>query len=282
MATTIYNYHPAEQSREIPVLMYHHIMDVPAEEIPNSSTISYRSFRNHIERLAEAGFHTISFADLIAYVDEGRRLPPRAVLITFDDGYRSNLTYAAPVLAEHGMQATISVIGISRGQDTHWRTGDPIIPHFTWDEVRPWVTAGVIDIQHHSHDMHQSRQFEPEETFRVGALQREGESDEAYRAAFFEDFRTLAGTIEAELGTPVTTYVYPHGRFTETTEAWLQELGVRATVTTEFGLNTISRLDPEGLFLLKRINMTEARGPEFMIQMLETREIGSTKLHMAN
>jgi len=256
-----------EPYREVVILMYHDIREEPVAD--NEFVISRETFRAQMAALREAGFETVSFDDLIAYVDHGAPLPPRALVITFDDGYRSNLEIAAPILREYGMQATISVIGIARGRDTYRDTDYPAIPHFSFEEARPWVEAGVIQIQHHSHDMHQVRQFEPPETFRRGVLQKEGESDEDYRAAFLADFETLRQAIEEALGTRVTTFVYPYGRYDENTEAMLQELGVRVTLTTNVGINTIYFGEPESLFLLRRINMTEAVDPGTILAFLE-------------
>jgi len=256
------------ESREVIILMYHHLAEEAVED--NAYIISREAFRAQMEALRDAGFETVNFDDLIAFVDDGAPLPERAVVITFDDGYRSNLEIAAPILEELGMQATINVIGVSRGRDAHWRTGDPIIPHFSFAEARPWVEAGVIQIQPHSHDMHQSSRFEPPETFRTGVLQREGESDADYRAAFIADFNTLRQAIEDALGTRVTTYAYPHGLYTTETEDMLRELGVRVTLSTHAGINTIRRGDADSLFLMYRINMKEDIAPEQVIEFLES------------
>ncbi|MCL2368577.1 MAG: polysaccharide deacetylase family protein [Oscillospiraceae bacterium] len=260
-------------SVEVLVLMYHDIREEPVEG--NLSIISTATFRGHIEALYNAGFQAVNFDDLIAFVDRGRRLPERAVVITFDDGYRSNLEIAAPILEEFGMQATICVIGVSRGRDTHIRSGLPIIPHFTFDEARPWVEAGIIQIQHHSFDMHDVSHHETPETYRPrGASQREGESDAAFRQAFMEDFNILRDMIESSLGTRVTTYAYPYGHYTAATEAMLQELGVRVTLTIHPGTNVIWRGMPESLFLLNRLDMTEAIPPSDVAAYLEYFLIG--------
>ena len=267
LALVLYRAVFREQSREIIVLMYHDIREEPVEG--SGVIISRETFRAQMQALSEAGFETVTFDDLIAFVDRGRRLPARPIVITFDDGYRSNLELAAPILEEFGMSATINVIGSSRGRDTHIRAGVPIIPHFTWEEARPWVEAGVIQIQHHSHDMHHVYHLETAETFREGVLQRPGESDADYRAAFFADFNTLRQAIEEALGTEVTVFAYPYGHYSADTEAMLRELGVRVTLTTHPGTNVIWRNRPESLFLLNRFNVTEEDAPAHMVAFLE-------------
>ena len=118
--------------------------------------------------------------------------------------------------------------------------------------------------------MHHVRHLESEETFRHGILQREGESDADYRAAFLADFNALRQAIEESLGTRVTVFAYPYGRYSADAEAMLRELGVRVTLTINPGTNVITRGEPESLFLLNRINMSEEVLPERIVEYLES------------
>ena len=251
---------------EVLILMYHDIRSEAVEG--NTAVISAETFREQMQTLQDAGFETVTFDDLIAFVDKGVRLPERPVVITFDDGYRSNLELAAPILEEFGMRATINVIGISRGQETYRHTDIPSIPHFSWDEVRPWVERGVIQIGHHSYDMHQFHRLS-DEPWRYGVLPMEYESEAAYREALISDFERLRQAILTELGIDVLVFAYPYGRYSELTEAILQELGVRVTLVTHPGLNVLSPGQPESLFLLHRFNMTEETDLEYLFGLFE-------------
>jgi peptidoglycan/xylan/chitin deacetylase (PgdA/CDA1 family) len=81
------------------VLCYHGIVgeDRPDERFLYRNTISCRQFAVQLEFLRRH-FHPISLADLIDCLQRRVLLHPRSVLVTFDDGYRNNLTNAAPLL----------------------------------------------------------------------------------------------------------------------------------------------------------------------------------------
>ena len=82
-----------EISTQVPILMYHHL----SEDVTNSEMVSPEQFEAQIRALAEAGYTGISFDELQAYVLRGEPLPEKPVVITFDDGYRSNYTLAYPI-----------------------------------------------------------------------------------------------------------------------------------------------------------------------------------------
>ncbi|MFO1052299.1 MAG: polysaccharide deacetylase family protein [Planctomycetota bacterium] len=72
------------------------------------NTVTRDEFAMHVRTLVRHE-HPVGLDAVIAWAREGRPLPPRAVLVTFDDGYRNNLTVAAPILKEHGVPALVAV-----------------------------------------------------------------------------------------------------------------------------------------------------------------------------
>ena len=249
------------------ILMYHDITEEPTDNI---YSVTQATLRSQIETLQNAGYEFIGFDELIAFADYGRELPRRPVVITFDDGYRSSLELAAPVLEELGICATINIIGSQVGKSTYRHTDIATIPHFSFEEARPWVQRGVIHIGHHSHDMHMVHKSE--DPFRRGVLQREGESADEYRKAFIRDFKTLKASIKSALGITVNVYAYPYGFYNADTEAMLKELGIRVTLTTNKGINRIERGNPDSLFALKRINMEEELVGKRLLRLLRSFE----------
>ena len=244
---------PAEvYVNKIPILVYH---SFTFDQEPEQETeVSADRFREQIRALAEAGYHAVSFDDLRGYVEEGRALPDKPVVLTFDDGYQSNLDIAAPVLEEYGFQATISVIGCSVGKDVYKDTDHPMTPHFPLEAAEGYVRSGVIDIQSHSYDMHQVRELDGEDC-RQGVLRMEGESESAYVEALTEDYLKSKQQIESALPVNCHVYTYPYGYLDLLSEVVLHGLGVDVTLTVNEGVNEVIKGLPQSLYQLKRINV---------------------------
>lgn len=251
-----------ENSRAVPILLYHHI----GYEEGNEAVITPERFEEQVAALAEAGYTAIFFDELVDYVYQGNELPEKPVVITFDDGYASNLEIAAPILERYGLRAVVNVIGVSVGKDTYKDTGQPIYAHFSYDEAGPWVGAGVLDIQSHSFDMHRSERYD--EDYRSGVLRKEGESEQDYIAAFCGDYLRSKESIESALGGEVYVFAYPQGYRSELSAALLYELGCRVTLYIDPGVSVVTKGLPQSLLGLPRLNMTESVTPEAMLSML--------------
>src|SRR5215467_68433 len=76
------------------VLAYHDVVDDPGALKYDS--ITTRVLAMHFDWLRVHGYHVISVDDILAAQRGERALPPQAVLLTFDDGYRSFYTRAFP------------------------------------------------------------------------------------------------------------------------------------------------------------------------------------------
>jgi peptidoglycan/xylan/chitin deacetylase (PgdA/CDA1 family) len=92
-------------TRTLRVLMYHKVNDVPK----NPLTIPVSLFDEQLAQLRELGYQVVDLDAVLAHYTQGAPLPARAVLITFDDGYRDNLANAADVLERHGYPAVLFV-----------------------------------------------------------------------------------------------------------------------------------------------------------------------------
>ena len=253
-----------EISTQVPILMYHHL----SEDVTNSEMVSPEQFEAQIRALAEAGYTGISFDELQAYVLRGELLPEKPVVITFDDGYRSNYTLAYPILQKYGMKATIFAIGVSFGKDHYKDTDYAITPHFGADEAAEMTASGLISIQSHTYDMHQWPPYETGSAVQENILQLPGESEESYVQALTEDFTRSRALLEGATGQPVDVLAYPAGQYSTLTQVTLQSLGVHVTLSTNPGVNTVVKGLPQTLYAMLRFAITEDISPEALLDMI--------------
>jgi hypothetical protein len=95
----------ADYAGGIPVLSFHDI-----SKRPGALTVTPQAFADDVGTLAALGFHTVTLDEFAAYArGEEVALPPRPILLTFDDGDASTLYAVDPALRDHGFQATAFV-----------------------------------------------------------------------------------------------------------------------------------------------------------------------------
>ena len=245
----------------LPVLLYHHLTQEPGEGV----TISAERFAEHMRVISSAGYTAVTVSDLIAYVDLGAPLPDKPILISFDDGYLSNLSLAAPILREYNLRGTIFTIGVTQGAKSYKDTGVEIIPHFDWSEAAQ--NSDVFEYMSHSYDMHRSSELDAGD-YRDGVLQNPGESESDYIDAFRSDFQMSRADIEENTGEPVRAFAYPKGLYSKLSEALLSELGVHVTFSIEPGVNTPVKGLPQSLRLMRRLAPDEDTDTEELLVLL--------------
>src|SRR4029077_11114499 len=109
-------------------------------------TVAPRQLASHLAMLRAAGFAPVSVAQVVAWLG-GRPLPPRSVVVTFDDSTKGTWTYGDPILAAAGFRAVSFVI-------TGWvGTRQPY--YLTWDELHRMQASGRWDLESHSRLGHQ-------------------------------------------------------------------------------------------------------------------------------
>ncbi len=254
-----------EISMQVPILMYHHL----SEDVTNSEMVSPEQFEAQIRALSEAGYTGVSFDELQAYVLRGEPLPEKPVVITFDDGYRSNYTLAYPILQKYNMKAAIFVIGVSFGKDHYKDTDYAITPHFGAAEAAEMAASGLVSIQSHTYDMHQWLPYETGSAVRENILPLPGESEEAYVQTLTEDFTRSRAQLESATGQPVDVLAYPAGQYSTLAQVTLQSLGVHVTLSTNPGVNTVVKGLPQTLYAMLRFGITEDVTPEALLNMIQ-------------
>ena len=131
-------------SKVLPVLMYHRVGPALPGTYPEL-TVAPGRFQKQMEWLKSNGYMAISTGDWIAYCNEGGPLPPKPVLLTFDDAYEALVEYAFPVLRENGFTAAVFVVTGEIGGDNSWdrNNGSTSIKCMSAQQIRHWSAQGI-------------------------------------------------------------------------------------------------------------------------------------------
>ncbi len=232
---------------EVPIIMYHHIET--DETSLNDFIVTSNKLEEDLKKIRNAGYTTISYAELYDFVNNGTHLPEKPIIITFDDGYESNYKYLYPLLKKYNMKATIAIIGNMVGKDIY--EGKSTYKHFSYNEAKEMYDSGLVEIQTHTYNLHSIDE-------RIGVQMKENEEEEAYKKLFYNDIEIAKKELEENVGNKSFVFTYPYGAYDDLTEDIVKKLGFEVTVTTDSGTNIVRRGDKNSLFKLKRYNITNS------------------------
>ncbi|MEV5243076.1 polysaccharide deacetylase family protein [Streptomyces cinnamoneus] len=230
----------------VPILMYHAVAHSPARAAYGLS-VSPEAFAEQMRLLAAFGRTPVTARGLAAAWRGGGRLPPRPVLITFDDGYEGVHRYALPALAEHGFPATLfASTGWLRGAH---ETGGALDLMLSWDQLRELAAAGM-EIGGHSHTHPQLDQLTDE------------------RLSF--EVRHCRDLLTAELGHPPVSFAYPYGYSSRRVRGTVRAAGFGVSLAVGNALATRR----QGPYALERVTVRRTTGIAEFERLVEGRGIG--------
>lgn len=124
----------------IPVITFHAIGEAASPLFTPPAL-----FEATLAQLAAAGYRTVALQRVLHWLRTGADLPDKAVVLAFDDGYRSVYSEAWPRLAAYGFSATVFLVTDYCGRDNQW-PGQPAhaprMPLLSWDEAGKLAAAG--------------------------------------------------------------------------------------------------------------------------------------------
>ena len=187
----------------VPVLVYHNL----AAQDKGRLTLAARTFDAQIRQLHAEGFEALRLTDFLAFTAGRRQLPRRSVLLTFDDGYKSFVQYARPILKDYGYGATLFVYSDFLGGGSA----------LSWQDLRALTEQG-FDVQAHSKSH--------------GNLRRaEGESEAAYAKRIEAELAFPNTLYTKHLGRPFTVLAYPFGEMDDELLPYIAKFGYSAAFT---------------------------------------------------
>ncbi len=224
-----------QSTRPVPVLVYHAFGE---RDEHDRHVLPKRVFARQMKALAALRYRVIPLDDLVQALSEGTLLPRRAAVITIDDGYADNLEIAEPILRRHRFPVTIFLVSRRLSGTNDWSDGGALAgrPLLSVNQVMRLRDEGV----------------------RFGAHTRSHLSlPDIPDDAIAEQTSGSRKDLEELLDEPVTSFVYPYGRFDQRVVDETRRAGFLAALTGE-GRGVRLSDDP---LLMPRIDVRDTDSP---------------------
>lgn len=195
------------------ILCYH---DIPKSVKNDLYGVDQKAFVQQIEYLRLHGYHFVSVDDVIRANRKEKELPPKPVLLTFDDGYLSFYEFVFPLLKIYAIPSVLAVV-------THWMDhSSPYtkLPLMNWEQLKEVGQSGLVEIASHTHNMHHDVVYNPQGNTGPAVSRRiyhpetkSYESEFAKRNRLRKDFLTARRTLVQKAQWSPRVMVWPYGSY---------------------------------------------------------------------
>ena len=181
------------------ILLYHHV----SNSTPASTSVTPETFEQHLQYLAN-GYNVISLEQAVNALRDNKLLPERAVVITFDDGYRNIYDNAHPILLKYAMPYTVFINPPLIGKSNH---------QLKWQQIIEMEKGGARFANHTSHHRH--------------LLERTAGTDPSkWLATIEQDILQSESLLKDKLGYSSRYLAYPYGEFNADIQKLITTLGM--------------------------------------------------------
>jgi poly-beta-1,6-N-acetyl-D-glucosamine N-deacetylase len=197
--------HPRATEAKVPVIMYHDVL--PQKQV--FFDVTPEELEADFELIRDRGLTPISLDQLIMHLQTGYPLPPKPILLTFDDGYVGHYTHVFPLLERYGYPAVFSVFPAKVNGDVVGRST------LTWEQLgilarSPWVTIASHSVTH------------PRNLTEI--------QDDRQLTAEVAESKAI---LEAKLGIPIDYFTYPEGFYDDRVKQAVMAAGYRGALTMD-------------------------------------------------
>lgn len=232
-------------AQHLPILLFHSIADDVARPY-RPYTVTPRRFAEQLEVLSRRGFSALTVRQATDAIRAEQPLPPRPIVISFDDGLRDFLTGAMPILEDFGMPATLFVTTGLVGKTAVWlrNLGEGQRPMMDWHELSTLPARGI----------------------EIGAHTRTHPQLDILNLP--QAWAEIVGSkvdIETVLSIEVKSFAYPHGYSTPAVRKIASDAGFTSACRVRHAVSTST----EDLFALSRIVVTEEMNEEELIAAID-------------
>lgn len=235
------------QETVILILTYH---DFTIEE-GSSYDMNIVEFEKQMDYLAAHNYSVISLSELLKGL-KGGQLPPKPVVITIDDGFKSNYTLAYPVLKKYNFPATLFIYTnfIEKNNGS-----------LTWEEIRE-MTKNNIEIGSHTLSHCNLLKYKKNENY------------ETYLARIRREIFLSKEILESKIGSKVKFFAYPYGVYSPIIKNLVIQAGYEGILNANNMNNTLT-VDP---FSLNRQIIFGQSSFNSFIRILNQRPLNTSKI----
>ncbi len=205
-----------------PIIMYHSVH--PNAAPGNRLVVSPETFERQMRFLKEHRYKVLPLESIATLIGAKKRIPSKALAITFDDGYKDNYIYAFPILKKYHLPVTVFVIVNEVGR----------ADRLSWDEIKEMQDTGIVTFGSHA--------VGPEPLVNIKSI-------EELKKQIFDSKMIL----EEKLGQKISVFSYPEGRFNDRIKQLVKACGYKLAVATNPG----KKYPNDDVFALKRLRISE-------------------------
>lgn len=197
------------QVRAVPILTYHNLSKTES----NVMTVTEKNFDEQMAFIKNKGYRALTLDELNDFVQLKAPLPDKAVVITFDDGWRSTYEIGLPILKKHGLRATLFIYTDFVGQTDK---------ALTWDMVAE-LQANGVDIQCHSKSHRDLTKMNDNEQF------------DGYFNALVAEMTVPSQMVQEKLKRRCDYLAYPYGATNRLVSSMAEKHGYKLAFTVNRG-----------------------------------------------
>jgi peptidoglycan/xylan/chitin deacetylase (PgdA/CDA1 family) len=212
------------------VLLYHQFVPAGVHISPKLQwTINQDVFESQMKYIHDNGYHVIPMSDLLKFLRHEITVPRASVVVTIDDGYKSAIVYAEPILKKYNFPWTFFVY-------PDFITDHESVGAASWNDLLALQAEGV-DIESHSMThpnlpKHKQKIKETGADGKVHATVRELSPDE-YADFLKTETSGAKAVLEQHMGKPIPCFAYPYGARNKQVEDAVIAAGYEAIFTVE-------------------------------------------------
>lgn len=232
---------------EFTLLSYHEISE-KSETLDASYAVTPANFEAQVQWFIKSGYHFINVDAILKYRKNGKPLPDKAVLMTFDDGYASVYNNAFPIIKKYKVPVVIALVGSwLEAKETADFNGEMIAREkfLSQPQLKEMVRSGLVEIASHTHSLHKGIIGNPQGNTQPAVRTRQWfaqtqkyEDEASYQKRVYNDLLRNNTFLEKYTGQKPRIIVWPYGHYNIEVRKIAEKLGMPIGLTLDDGSNT--------------------------------------------